>query len=154
MPSIRDDSTVEAIARAFTSNGRKQEQAMIDVGYTPAYAKSYCGKMWDNPRIIAAIRFIDAKLAQEQGWSVERSQKMLLHAHDVAETHKQPSAMVSALISVNRLHGMDKDNDIGKGEEPSQLTQDEMNALRAMSRELTDKGLRAASGPTQGDVAC
>ena len=60
MPCIKDDSTVEALARAFTSNGRVQERAMIEVGYTPAYANSYCGTMWENPRLVAAIARIDS----------------------------------------------------------------------------------------------
>ncbi len=59
MPSIRDKSTVEAIAVAFTSNGRKQEAAMLAVGYSKAYANSYCGKLWEDNRIIQAIARID-----------------------------------------------------------------------------------------------
>ena len=61
MPSIRDKSTVRALALEFTSNGRKQEEAMVSVGYSLNYARSYCGKMWDNPIVKAAIQVIDSK---------------------------------------------------------------------------------------------
>lgn len=63
MPNIKDESTVQAIAREFTSNGRKREEAMISVGYTASYARSYCGQMWANKALKAAIKAIDDKSA-------------------------------------------------------------------------------------------
>ena len=44
---------------------------MLAVGYTKAYAKSYCGKMWDNKHLIEAIARIDAKSAKKSGLTIQ-----------------------------------------------------------------------------------
>ena len=67
MPSIKDDSTVEAIAREFTSNGRNKAAAMRTIGY----AESSCvsgqaqGDVYNNLRVKAAIKAIDDKRADK-----------------------------------------------------------------------------------------
>ncbi len=71
MPSIREQSTIKALATAFLSNGLKQEQAMIEVGYTPAYANSYCGKMWDNVQLKVEIGRIQAEMAEESNLKIK-----------------------------------------------------------------------------------
>lgn len=65
MPCIKQDSTIEALAQEYCTNGRKQYDAMVTVGYTKAYANSYCGKMWENKRLIDAIARIDAKIVKK-----------------------------------------------------------------------------------------
>ncbi len=141
MPDIRQNSTIEALARAFTSNGRKQEQAMVDVEYTPAYANSYCGKMWENARLKAAIARIDAKQGKEQGRTVQNLDEMYQAIYDQAKGLKQPSAAVSAVTGLARLYGMDKDNQV-QPDKPTDLTADELDALRADAKRLTDLKLR------------
>ncbi len=63
MPNIKDESTVEAIAREFCSNGRNKEKGMLDVGYEPSYARGGRGQgiVYANERVRAAIARIDAK---------------------------------------------------------------------------------------------
>lgn len=55
MPDIREQGTVEQLVRAFMTNGRQQEQAMIQTGYSKSYAHSYCGNMWDKPQVKAEL---------------------------------------------------------------------------------------------------
>ena len=69
MPSIRDKSTIKALARAFIDNGRHKIKAMITVGYTPAYADSYCGAMWGNMELIKEIDRIDAETEEKADMS-------------------------------------------------------------------------------------
>ena len=141
MPSIKDESTVEAIARAFTSNGRKQEQAMIEVGYTKTYARKYCGHMWANNRLKVAIGRIDAKQGREQGRTVQNLDEMYQAIFDQAKGLKQSSAAVSAVTGLARLYGMDKDNQVNT-DKPADLTPDELDVLRADAKRLTELKLR------------
>ena len=98
MPSIKDKSTVNALAGAFCGNGRKQEQAMKDVGYTPAYANSYCGKMWENTRLQAAIARIDAKTAEKMEHTRDTAVK-LLNESLAALTAKVKAGEVGAIAA-------------------------------------------------------
>lgn len=61
MPSIKDDSTVEAIAREFCSNGRIGRKALKAVGYSDKYAEHRTDKVLSNVAVKAAIARIDAK---------------------------------------------------------------------------------------------
>lgn len=62
MPDIRHKGTIRELAFAYINNGRKQEQSMIDIGYSKAYAKSYCGKMWDNKAVLDAVDTLEAEI--------------------------------------------------------------------------------------------
>ena len=136
MPSIRQDSTVETIARAFCSNGRKQEQAMIDAGYSKAYANSYCGKLWENPRLRAAIRRIDDEMRTESKTTVTSVHSMYQEAYIQALVLNQPSAMVSAVTGIARLYGMDKDNQIAP-DMPASITAAQADEYRGMAQAAT-----------------
>ncbi len=64
MPSIKDKSTVEAIAQEFCSNGRCKQKALKAVEYADSYAKESgrgCKVVFSNVRVKAAIARIDAK---------------------------------------------------------------------------------------------
>lgn len=112
MPSIKYQSTVNAIARAFCSNGRKQEKAMIEVGYTKAYANSYCGKMWENKALKAAIEVIDGAGAEQGERTVQSLDKMYQAGYDVAKTQSNSTGMATNTTGIARLYGMDKDNQV------------------------------------------
>ncbi len=75
MPCIKDQSTVDKIAEVFCSNGRNREKAMVEVGYTPRYARSWCGQLWANPRLIAAIERIDSESQARSGYDYDESMK-------------------------------------------------------------------------------
>lgn len=133
MPDIRQQSTIEALAQAFCGNGRKQEQAMIETGYSKAYASSYCGELWDNKRVISAIARIDAKQAEKAETTVESVHNLYQSAYDQAAGLNQPSAMVSAATGIARLYGMDKDAAV-KDDKPESLTPEQVEEYRAMAR--------------------
>jgi hypothetical protein len=65
MPSIKDPTTVQAIAREFTSNGRNKTQCMITIGYGKGYSDTGAGQgsVFGNVRVIEAIRAIDDESA-------------------------------------------------------------------------------------------
>ena len=64
MPSIRDDSTVEAVAQAFTSNGRVKSTALQAAGYSRHYSRHGGLKLFDNVRLKQAISGIDGKTSE------------------------------------------------------------------------------------------
>ncbi len=62
MPNIKDESTVEAIARAFTGEAKRvKEQALRIVGYKPSYYLSGRATqvVYGNARVKDAIRRLD-----------------------------------------------------------------------------------------------
>ena len=61
MPSIKDESTVEAIARAFTAGKRVKGEALRKVGYSRHYSEHAGLKLFGNVRVKAAIARIDGK---------------------------------------------------------------------------------------------
>ena len=61
MPSIKDESTVEAIAQEFTSNGRNKARALETIGYSKGYSNTQgIGVVYSNLRVKQAIARIDS----------------------------------------------------------------------------------------------
>ncbi len=116
---------------------------MIDVEYSPAYAKSYCGKMWDNPRLQAAIARIDAKHAEIGHRTVAGLDKMYQNAHDVAETMKNPNAMATNITGIARLYNMDQPAD---GDTIQPLTPEQRTAAMAAAKAATGPKLSKEAG--------
>ncbi len=141
MPSIKDDSTVEAIAREFTSNGRNAELALKAVGYTDNYAEHRSKCVLSNVVVKQAIASIDARNSEKNEWTVERSQQLLLESRAHAVGLRQPSAEISAVIAINRLYGMDKDAGISGKDMPKPITASDLALLRSMARAITDREL-------------
>ena len=142
MPSIKDESTVEAIARAFTSNGRNEEQGMLSAGYSKSYARSGLGhRIYADIRLKTAIARIDAENAEIGQRTVAGIDEMNKTHYNTSKTLNQPSAMVSAVTGLARLYGMDKDNQVNT-DKPNDLTPDELEVLRADAKRLTDLKLR------------
>jgi len=71
MPSIREQSTVTALATAFLANGRMQEQAMLEVGYSKNYARKYCGQLWADTRLRAEIDRIQADMSKDSNLKIK-----------------------------------------------------------------------------------
>ena len=69
MPNIKDDSTVEAIAREFTSNGRNKAKALETMGYSKGYANTQgIIVVYSNVRVKEAIARIDDDSAEKLQW--------------------------------------------------------------------------------------
>ncbi len=134
MPNIKDESTVEAIARAFTSNGRNEEEALLEVGYSKSYARSGLGnRVYSNVLLKEAIARIDAKQAQIGQRTVESLDEMYQAGFDIAKTQKNPTGMATNTTGIARLYGMDKDNDAGKGDTPTVLSAADAEVFQAMA---------------------
>ena len=66
MPSIKDQSTVNEIARVFCGQGkRNKSETLRTVGYKDSYCDTKgIGVVYGNVRVIAAIKAIDAKISK------------------------------------------------------------------------------------------
>ena len=130
MPSIKDQSTVEAIAREYCSNGRNKTEALKAV----RYSKSYCegGRsaeiVWGNERVKQAIADIDAKSAEKAEFTLQAYQAQLQDDRQLAIELKQPSAAVSASVAMGRSCGFDKDMQASP-DTPQDLTSEELTDL-------------------------
>ncbi len=82
-------------------------QAAIRAGYCSNSAKVIGCQNLTKLNIKQEIDKRKAELSIKTGWDIERSQAKLLHAYDVAEEHHQPAAMVSAISTLNRSHGIE-----------------------------------------------
>ena len=133
MPSIKDQSTVEAIAREYCSNGRNKTEALKAIGYSKSYYEGgrSAEVVWGNERIIEAIRDIDASNAEESSYTVAQCQLEYEEARQMGITLNQPSAVVSAITGKARLFGFDKDNQL-QTDTPAELTPEQLEqATRA-----------------------
>ena len=143
MPSTRDNSTVQAIARAFTSNGRNKTEALKAVGYSDRYAETRGIKeVYGNVRVKEAIAAIDAKGAEKQERTIASLDLMYAEAYALAKRCNQPAAMNGAVTGIARLYGMDKDAGSGHEAAPKPLTESEIEQLKAMARAVTGSQLR------------
>ena len=143
MPSIKDKTTVKAIAREYCSNGRDKAEAMRTIGYADSSCNA--GKavkdVYGNLRVEAAIRRIDEAGAAKSETTVESVQAMYQEAYDLAQTTKQASSMVSAVTGIARLYGMDKDASNDKQEAPP-LTDQELEQFKEAAKLATGPKLK------------
>ncbi len=138
MPSIKDQSTVEAIAREYCSNGRKKGKALKTIGYSEGYSNTQgIIVVYSNVRVKAAIKLIDAKDEQKCEYTKEEAQRRLDAAYNLAIDDNQASAAVSAVVAANRMRGWDKDNDMGT-EKPRDLSDEDL----AEANKLGDAAIR------------
>ena len=112
MPSIKDESTVEAIAREFTSNGRNKERALKAIGYAESSCKS--GKavkdVFGNLRVKSAIARIDTRNMEEQDVTRETIADMYRNGFNVADKQKNSTGMATNATGLARVYGLLQDN--------------------------------------------
>ena len=145
MPSIKDNSTVQAIARIFCGEGKRNKtNTMIAVGYDEGYSNSGKGHktVYENIRVKEAIAAIDAKGAEKQERTIASLDLMYAEAYALAKKCNQPAAMNGAVTGIARLYGMDKDAGSGHEAAPKPLTESEIEQLKAMARAVTGSQLR------------
>jgi hypothetical protein len=113
MPTISDPNTVRAIAREYVTNGRNKAQALITVGYKPSYANSGKGTiLYAKKAVIDEISKFEQDIRLNTDWTVDRAQAMLLETRDRAIKQGTSSVEVSAVVAINRMFGLDRDNDV------------------------------------------
>lgn len=106
----------KTIANCFALNGfDNKAKTLIEVGYKPSYAR--CGlskRIYDNILVKAEIKAIQDKQAVKTGYSVEQAQTEYEQARVLAMKINQPSAAAANIMGKCRLHGFDKDNQVGE----------------------------------------
>lgn len=145
MPNIRDKSTVDAIARAFTGNcKRNKTRAMIEVGYDAVYAD--CGRgqksVYGNIRVIEAIRAIDTKTQKKLDLSRESQHNKLKEAFDIAKTAKNASAMTSAIREQNEMLGYHREKGLNPEKEAARakrMTKEQRHIAEKWAKERTNE---------------
>lgn len=88
---------------------------------------------------------IQAETGADVGYTVKNYQDELESVRARAQSLRQPSAEVSAIVAKGRSMGYDKDNDAGSKDQAKPLTEEDMAVLRDISKQLTDRDL--AQGP-------
>ena len=127
MPSIKDESTVNQIARVFCGYGKRDKGETLRV---VGHAESTCvsGKaledIYGHLRVKAAIAKIDREQAEIGHRTVAGLDKLYADCYTEAQANKQPSAMVSAVTGIARLYNMDQpaDSDTTQPLSPEQRT--------------------------------
>jgi hypothetical protein len=89
-------------------------QAALRAGYSKNGIAQTAHNLLINTYVKQEIVRLQQELARKTAYTQETGLAKLLHAYDVAERLRQPSAMVSAVIGANRMHGFDKDANIGE----------------------------------------
>ena len=151
MPDIRDNSTVEAIAQAFTSNGRVKSLALEAVGYQERYSRTVGLKLYDNIRLIEAIARIDGITEDKCDYSRESQLEKL---QDIVSTTKnQPSAVVAAIRAQNSMLGYDQEkapNEEAARQRAERMTDEDRAIAEMASNERVlalarEKGIKVVS---------
>ena len=106
MPSIKDKSTVDAIARVFCGEGKRcKTETLKIVGYKPSY---YLGgrsdkAVWGNERVIKAIAEIDAEETAKSTLTIQTVLDDLDWGIAQAKLRKPPD--LSAIARLSELRG-------------------------------------------------
>jgi len=72
------------------------------------HAREYAHKLMRDPRIKARIAELQAEAAKVFGINAEQLLKMLLRAYKTSEEAKRPASMVTAVMGMARITGLDK----------------------------------------------
>ena len=145
MPSIKDASTVEAIAREYCSNGRYKARALETIGYSKGYSNTQgIGVVYGNVRVKDAIARIDAKTTAKLDHDRTIAIAILNEALAIAREKHDSAGIVQAcreLDAISNLHSNTVHTDT---ELPDELTDAQRDELRLLSVGLTSSGLKHA----------
>ncbi len=111
---------------------------MVKVGYSKNYANSYCGKMWDNPKIRAAIKAIDAEKQEKSEYdydvAMQEIDTLIASCYDDEGNiagYQARGLLLSAIKEKNCITGLQKQTittkDVATVLDPE--LQDELNAV-------------------------
>jgi hypothetical protein len=136
MPNIKDQSTVEAIAREFCSNGRNKTEAMITVGYEETYANGGRGQgiVYGNEHVRDAISAIDGKRAGELEHNRATALELLHEAIAMARIQGNTAAIIAATRELDAISNLHKATIITEST-PDQPTGAEAEAITEAARE-------------------
>ena len=111
MPTIRDENTVDIIAREYCSNGHNKAKALHTVGYGRNYAYSgQATKLYEKPALKKAIEAIEgqrkAKTEEIVVHNKEKSLKMAQYIYDKADKLDKTNSMTGALREMDVVAGL------------------------------------------------
>ena len=117
MPSIKDKSTVEAIAREFCSNGRCKGEALRTIGYKDSYCNTRgIGVVYSNTRIIDAIARIDAKTTAKLDHDRTIAIGILNEALAIAREKHDSAGIVQACRELDAISNLHSNTVVNKGD--------------------------------------
>ena len=146
MPSVKDKNTINELARVYCTNGRCKQRAMETVGYTKTYAKSYCGKLWEDKRLIAAIHDFERKIVANSPYNAKTAEQELEQARLRAIDLKQVAAEIQATLGKCKLYALLTDNINNTTEQtPDPLTQEEIDKLKADAAAITRANIKISN---------
>ena len=128
-----------AIAAEYYTNGFNKIAALLSAGYSDTYANNVGLKLFDNDRVVEAMRRLSAVAIVKTGYSIEQAQAEYEQARVQAIHLKQPAAAVSALTGKARLHSLDIS--VSTGEAPKPLSKEDLATLRKMARAVSESEL-------------
>ena len=158
MPSIKDKSTVQAIAREFTSNGRNKAAALTKVGYSPAYVDNYCGKIWGNVGLTKEIARLDA----ENQAKVDITRELLVDKmYDIVDDktstrteRTRAASLIADMIGAKREAAPNKEKE--QAIAARMTKEDKILAVQSAERRTSEEaraGLRLAGDGTNAKTA-
>lgn len=151
IPDIRDKSTVEAIAREFTSNGRNKEKALRKIGYSDSYCSTKgIGEVYSNVRVIAAIKAIDEHRQVEADYGYDQAMQSLNDLIDTLTKQVKEgnlsakSLLLQTLREKNDITGLHKQHVISETVSPPSIDDNTRDELKAVAQQALVIKLRQA----------
>lgn len=119
-----------AFAREYMVD-RNATQAAIRAGYSAATAEQQGYQQLQNPSVREAIEALEAEHRERCNVTVEALTRELFAARDLAHSIGQPSAAVSAIMGIAKLHGLIVDKRVTENINRSaqEMTDDELTAI-------------------------
>ena len=149
MPSIKDQTTVEAIAREYCNNGRNKTEALKAIGYSKSYYEGgrSAEVVWGNERVINAIKAIDAKT--EAKFEHNRAIAIKLLTDNVSALDAiilaQPmnvaavTARTGAIRELNAISMLHGSNLVVAAESPVDVPEADLEQIQEQARQATLK---------------
>lgn len=138
MPNIKDQSTVDAIAREFTGNGRDKGKALRTIGYSDSYCSTLgIGKVYSNIRVIEAIARIDDVTKSESIATRKIRQQFWTNMMTNDKANNGDKLRASELLAKSECDFIDVHTDLS--DKPKDLSGNELAELRRMAITLTNK---------------
>ncbi len=146
MPCIKDKSTVQAIARAFTSKAmsRDKEKTLLEVGYTKSYARSIGMRIYERPEVIAAIKAIDDDVQVKYEYNLDIALDLLRRRLTYLEEKAKDGdtqavqAQTAIIRELNDITGLHKINVHASAEQaPAPLSEQDRQELQEAARRAT-----------------
>lgn len=146
MPSIKDITTVNAIAREYCKNGRCKGLALQAIGYADSYSINGgrgCEVVFSNVQVINAIKTIDDanEVKDKYNYSIAmRDLDLLISSLQTQAEQGNIQAkglLLSTIKEKNDITGLHKQIIVDDTEKPSELTEEERILYKQAAERIT-----------------